>query len=73
MTPMFSHTECTKICTVCAEQFKQAKTFAGIQGDAKDAIVNCMKAMSANEDGRRSPLFNQIGLLQANLNTELFK
>jgi hypothetical protein len=70
---MFSTSECTKICTRSAEQFKQAKTFSGISGDAENAIMNCVTAMAANEDGRSSPLFNQVGALQATLSTELFK
>ncbi|MCX2980779.1 hypothetical protein EYC98_07795 [Halieaceae bacterium IMCC14734] len=70
---MFSTSDCTKICTASAEQFKQAKTFAGISGDTKNAIMNCVTAMAANEDGRSSELFNQVGALQATLSSELFK
>jgi len=70
---MFSTSQCTKICTNSAEQFKQAKTFSGIRGEMKNALTKCMTAMAANDDGRSSPLFNQIGALQATLSTELFK
>lgn len=70
---MFTTSDCTEICTSSAEQFKQAKTFSGILGESKNAIMKCMTAMAANEDGRSSPLFNQVGALQAKLSTELFK
>ena len=69
----FSTSDCTEICTSSAEQFKQAKTISGIRGDMKNALTKCMTAMAANEDGRSSPLFNQVGALQAKLSTELFK
>lgn len=35
--------------------------------------MNCVTAMAANEEGRSSELFNQVGALQATLSTELFK
>ena len=70
---MFSTSECTRICTDSAEKFKQAKTVSGISRDTEKAIINCMTAMAANEDGRISSLFNQVGALLATLSTELFK
>lgn len=69
----FSTSDCTEICTSSAEQFKQAKTLSGVSDSISSALINCMTAMAANEDGRSSPLFNQVGALQAKLSTELFK
>jgi len=68
---MFSTTECTKTCTTSAVQLKEAKTLSGIKGDTKNAITNCMRAMAENDDGRNSPLFNQVGALQSRMTLEL--
>lgn len=70
---MFSTSKCSKVCTASAEKFKQVKTLSGLSADAKNAILNCMTAMAANDDGRNSPLFNQIGALQATLSSALLK
>lgn len=70
---MFTTSDCTIICTRSAKQLKQAKTVSGISGDTKNAVINCMAAMGANEKGRSSELRNQILALNVKLSTELFK